>query len=248
MLPQTGLQLILHTQYAEYEGTIAATPHESKVAVSPPVPVATVGGEAGGRGAVVVDIKDNEAAAPVVEETPVPEGARPEPGRDIFAGDEKNNLGNLKSLAAQAQAQREQKLRDKQVSTVGQGGGRAQGHGDGDNAEMDTVTPRNEEEMLKAKMAEKEAAKVNPDTPKSEPVVEPEPKLGQVVIEEQPLPSARTESLDTPLAEESTSTVAEAASSTTATQEPIKADRPLGEEEAEADEVRQELFPEAGEP
>lgn len=228
-------------QYAEYEGPIAATPHVSKVAVSPPVPVATVGGEAGGRGAVVVE---DHKVDPVVEETPLPEGARPEPGRDIFAGDVKNDLGNLKSLAAQAQMAKQEKLREKKVSTVGQGA-----VGEEANAEMDTVTPRNEEEMLKAKMAEKEAAKVNPNLPKAETVVEPD--LGQVVIEEQPLPSARTESLDTPLAEESTSTTETAADATTTTatqEEPKKADRPLGEEEAEADEVRQELFPEAAEP
>lgn len=95
------------------------------------------------------------------------------------------------------------------------------------------------------------AAEVNPNIPNhkaEESTTAVESDLGKVVVveEQQSLPSARTESLDTPLAEEKASTSEAEATSTQ--EEPKTADRPLGEEEAEADEVRQELFPEAAEP
>lgn len=120
-------------------------------------------------------------------------------------------------------------MSDKQVSQVGQG---------------DTATPRNEEEF-KARIEAKEAAKVNPSLPKAESDSTAEP---EVVSES--LPSARTEELDTPLAEETT-TIAAAETENAGEKEeetPKKVDRPLDEEEAEAEEVRQELFPDVSEP
>ncbi|KAF8919457.1 glycosyltransferase family 39 protein [Mucidula mucida] len=63
--------------YSHYDGLMVATP------TKPVTPVATVGGEPGGRPAMIVEDKPQEAAP--AEHTSVVVGM-PEPGRDIFAG------------------------------------------------------------------------------------------------------------------------------------------------------------------
>lgn len=69
--------LTLVFQYSHYDGLMVATP------TKPVTPVATVGGEPGGRPAMIVEDKPQEAAP--AEHTSVVVGM-PEPGRDIFAG------------------------------------------------------------------------------------------------------------------------------------------------------------------
>ncbi|KAI0303009.1 hypothetical protein BC826DRAFT_965650 [Russula brevipes] len=71
-------------QYSQYKGAIHATPQES---VAVPPPLATVGGEPGGRGAMVIeDHLDDHILnePPQAEKTSVAAG-KAEPGRDIFA-------------------------------------------------------------------------------------------------------------------------------------------------------------------
>ncbi|KAF9027092.1 glycosyltransferase family 39 protein [Hymenopellis radicata] len=65
------------SDYSHYDGLMVATP------TKPVTPVATVGGEPGGRPAMIVEDKPQEAAP--AEHTSVIVGM-PEPGRDIFAG------------------------------------------------------------------------------------------------------------------------------------------------------------------
>jgi len=72
-----------YDDYSQYRGVTLSTPQKSSV-IAPPL--ATIGGEPAGRGAMVVE--DNVGQAPDVppkaEETAV-EAEKAEPGRDIFA-------------------------------------------------------------------------------------------------------------------------------------------------------------------
>jgi len=69
--------------YSQYKGAILATPQKSNVASQP---LATIGGEPAGRGAMVVEDKLGQVpeVPPEAEETTVDAG-KAEPGRDIFA-------------------------------------------------------------------------------------------------------------------------------------------------------------------
>ncbi|KAN0097991.1 glycosyltransferase family 39 protein [Tylopilus felleus] len=69
-----------YDDYAQYDVVVGTTQNKT-------VPVATVGGEEGGRAAMVVE----DAAEPVASEasTTVPSGIVAEPGRDVFAKDER---------------------------------------------------------------------------------------------------------------------------------------------------------------
>jgi len=69
--------------YSQYRGATLSTPQKSSIAVPP---LATIGGEPDGRGAIVVEDKLGQApdVAPPAEETTVDAG-KAEPGRDIFA-------------------------------------------------------------------------------------------------------------------------------------------------------------------
>ena len=68
-------------QYSQYSGSVTTTT----------APVATVGGEPGGRAAIVV-----EDAAPAEVNTAVPSGIVAEPGKDVFAQEHKD----VKSVAS----------------------------------------------------------------------------------------------------------------------------------------------------
>ena len=73
------LESTLTVQYLQYNGTPAPTQNKT---------MATVGGEPGGRAAIVVD----DAEQPIVPEvnTAVPLGMVAEPGKDVFAKDDRN--------------------------------------------------------------------------------------------------------------------------------------------------------------
>ena len=63
------------------------------------VPQATIGGEPGGRGAIVVD----DVQEPVASEanTAVPSGIVAEPGRDVFAKDDKDSAKSAASIGSE---------------------------------------------------------------------------------------------------------------------------------------------------
>ncbi|KII88012.1 hypothetical protein PLICRDRAFT_176752 [Plicaturopsis crispa FD-325 SS-3] len=88
---------------ALYGGHIVATPKKSSI------PVATVGGEAGGRPAIVVEDKlaqDVDIPPPQDPETSTLALGQAEPGRDIFTGEP---VKKVKSAAVQAQQEKVEK-------------------------------------------------------------------------------------------------------------------------------------------
>lgn len=66
-------------QYSQYAGIVPATPHKSDP------PLATIGGEPGGRPPIVVD--DQVPAVPVDQDQTTVAFGKAEPGVDIFAGE-----------------------------------------------------------------------------------------------------------------------------------------------------------------
>jgi dolichyl-phosphate-mannose-protein mannosyltransferase len=75
---------LIHVQYSQYNGVVAATPQKSGI------PVATIGGEPGGRAPIIVD-EPVAQAGPAEEHTSIVAG-KAEPGRDIFAGKPINDV------------------------------------------------------------------------------------------------------------------------------------------------------------
>lgn len=178
-------------QYAQYKGVTPGTPQKSNVA---PQPVATIGGEPAGRGAIVVE--DNAAQVPDVqqgEETTVDAG-KAEPGRDIFAAPPQPDIRSEDKLKPPPVEGNEPKA----VSAVGVGG-----------SSSDAV-PKQDERA--------------PEIPEDRAPTAP--GNGAPL----PPPADNTPAGAAPAG-------AEAAKA--------KVQGPMDAEQAEADEVRQELFPDA---
>lgn len=94
-------------------GTVAApTPQKSNV------PVATIGGEPGGRAAIIVEDNAQEPEAVILEEHTTTIGVgKPEPGRDIFAG---APVKQVPSQPPNAVHQEMEISEEKEISSVGQ--------------------------------------------------------------------------------------------------------------------------------
>lgn len=188
---------------SHYNGAIAPTPQQSKMGV------ATIGGEPGGRGAIVVEDnfgQDNNAALPKAEETFV-DAAKAEPGRDIFAKGDKKDIKSDAQVPVQ-----ENDVREKEVSSVG--------------VAESSITPAS---------ASASAAAAEEKVAGNAPAVQHSAESSL---------SPATSDAEVKAAASSSSPVA---SESQAIPEPVrhKAEGPLGAEEAEAEEVRNELFPDA---
>jgi dolichyl-phosphate-mannose-protein mannosyltransferase len=172
-------------QYSQYKGAILATPQKSLTGSQP---VATIGGEPAGRGAIVV--QDDLGQAPNVqgEQTSMDAG-KAEPGRDIFAQSPQGEVKSENKVVLSPSGDNEPKA----ISSIG-----LTSHGD--------VLSKQDEIAL-----------------------------------ERPAESASSISQQ----DGSPSSSAEASSPASSEGAKAKVQGPLDAEQAEADEVRQELFPDA---
>ena len=173
--------------------------------------VATIGGEPGGRGAIVVEDnfgQDNNVVLPKAEETFV-DAAKAEPGRDIFAKGDKKDIKSDAQVPVQ-----ENDVREKEVSSVG--------------IAESSITPASASASVAA--AEEKVADNAPAVQHSA-----ESSLSPATSDAE-VKAAASSSSSSPVASESQ-----------AIPEPVrhKPEGPMGAEEAEAEEVRNELFPDA---
>ncbi|KAH9989401.1 Dolichyl-phosphate-mannose-protein mannosyltransferase-domain-containing protein [Russula compacta] len=172
--------------YSQYKGATLATPQKSVVA-SPPL--ATIGGEPDGRGAIVVEDHLGQApnAPPPADETTV-DAEKAEPGRDIFA----------------PPAQADIKSEDKVPLPI-------------ENNEPKAISSVGFSSLSEAFSKQDEKAS---ETPADQAPAVPSKEISSSTIDDTPSPA--------------TSEVARA-----------KVQGPMDAEQAEAEEVRQELFPDA---
>ncbi|KAK0490321.1 glycosyltransferase family 39 protein [Armillaria novae-zelandiae] len=139
--------------YSQYDTVAAPTPQKTNI------PVATIGGEPGGRAAIIVEdnAQEVEAAKPEEHTTAIDVG-KPEPGRDIFAG------APVKEVPSQHHNPMQQEMEiseEKEISSVGQP----------TKGEVKTQV-QTEEKVAEDKVEEKTVVKDN-EPPAPEP--EPEP-------------------------------------------------------------------------
>lgn len=187
--------------YSLYQGLILATPQKSSAAAAP---LATIGGEPDGRGAIVVE--DNLGQAPNApqahaEETTVNPG-KAEPGRDIFAPHPQIDIKSENMAIPQPAVDDEPKA----ISSVGA-------------ASSSENLETHEEKTAETPGGEPSSAATGEHTP-----------------------SSSSSSSDVSLS----SGAAESAAPSPEVAK-AKVQGPLDAEQAEADEVRQELFPDAHE-
>lgn len=94
-----------HFQYSQYSGIVAATPQKSEI------PVATIGGEPGGRPPIVVD--ENIPEPPVDKDQTTTAGfGKAEPGHDVFAGEPQKDIKSDHAVQPPLPAD------DKEISSV----------------------------------------------------------------------------------------------------------------------------------
>lgn len=179
-------------QYSSYKGAILATPQKSSAAVAP---LATIGGEPDGRGAIIVEDIGQAPNVPQVQaEGTEVNPAKAEPGRDIFAQHPKADIKSEDMVIPPPVVDDEPKA----ISSVG--------------ATSSSEDPQKHDEKTS-------------ETPAAEP---------SLATSGENTPSSSDDS--------SSSTVVDSAVPSPEVAK-AKAQGPLDAEQAEADEVRQELFP-----
>lgn len=104
-----------YEDYSYYSGRIVATPQKSLV---PSVPVATVGGEPGGRGAIVVP--NPAAIAPEPEASSVVIG-KVEPGYDVFGAGKEEGVSISVGQKLDQEMKGGEEKEEKEISSVGGG-------------------------------------------------------------------------------------------------------------------------------
>ena len=161
-------------QYSQYAGIVPATPHKSDP------PLATIGGEPGGRPPIVVD--DQVPAVPVDQDQTTVAFGKAEPGVDIFAGEPAKDIKS--DYVAPSAATNEKEIR-KEISSVFGGSSSA--------TSINTESKKGEEPVVAADLETPERAasdeqadfsiQTHPATASEQALKQPEGPLDEVAAE-----------------------------------------------------------------